>query len=74
MSKFTRREFLKTTAVTGIAAAGASLFAARPAAAHDGAGAWHMTRDAGGTPRGSMSPKCSGCGRWAMFSGGLETN
>ena len=31
-----RRDFLKATAVTGAAAAGADLFAPRPAAAHDG--------------------------------------
>src|SRR5882672_150977 len=31
-----RRDFLKTAAATGAAATGASLFAARPAAAHDG--------------------------------------
>ena len=31
-----RRDFLKATAVTGAAAAGAELFAPRPAAAHDG--------------------------------------
>src|SRR4029077_19269962 len=30
-----RRDFLKTAAATGAAATGASLFAARPAAAHD---------------------------------------
>src|SRR5262245_38191911 len=33
---FGRRDFLKTAAATGAAATGASLFAARPAAAHDG--------------------------------------
>ena len=31
-----RRDFLKATAVTGVAAAGLDLFAARPAAALDG--------------------------------------
>src|SRR2546430_6752088 len=31
-----RRDFLKATAATGVAAAGANLFAARPAAADDG--------------------------------------
>src|SRR2546430_11308082 len=31
-----RRDFLRATAATGIAAAGLDLFAARPAVAHDG--------------------------------------
>ena len=35
-NRFGRREFLKATAATPVAAAGASLFAAHPAAAHDG--------------------------------------
>jgi 5-methylthioadenosine/S-adenosylhomocysteine deaminase len=33
-----RRDFLKATVATGVAAAGVNLFAARPAAAHDGDG------------------------------------
>src|SRR6266850_2438372 len=39
-----RRDFLKTAAVTGVAAAGLNLFAARPAAADNGEPPWDSGR------------------------------